>query len=167
MPYGLGRFILILIISLALIQISSWSSIQAKTTINPPPRLREVAKMLASPPPFPAVERACTRLGRTTALGTTCMAASETLQYQEFFWITILLARRLKWSVGSKRASYLSSFIFSCLLFVFSHNFASHFIVGIVILNLLLWYYKSLWPPFILHTVWNFLQPILYPLSLI
>lgn len=165
--YGLIKFALILLISLTLIQISSWSSIQTKTIINLPPRLQEITKMLVSLPPFPAIQKTCTWLGRTTALGTICVAAVETLQYQGSFWITILWAKRFRWSATSKRTAYISSFIISCVLFVFSHNLALHFAVGIILLNLLLWYYESLLPPFILRAAWNLLQPVLYPLSLI
>lgn len=165
--YGLIRFALILLISIMLIQISSWSSIQTKTTINLPPRLREATQFFISLPPFPAIQKACTWLGRTTAPGTVCVAATETLQYQGSFWVTILWAKRFRWGATSKKAAYTSSFIISCLLFVFSHNLALHFALGIIMLNLLLWYYESLLPPFVLHAAWNLLQPILYPLSLI
>ncbi len=136
-------------------------------TVNLPPRLRAAAKTFTSPPPFPTLTRACTGLGRTTSPGTVCVAAVETLQYQGSFWITILWAKRFKWGVASKRAAYTSSFIISSTLFVFGHNLAPHFAVGIILLNMLLWYYQSLLPPFVLHATWNILQPVLYPLSLI
>lgn len=165
--YGFIKFVLILLISVTLIQISSWSSIQAKTAIDLPPRLRQVAQLFISFPPFPTMQKGCAWLGRITIPGTICMAAVETLQYQGSFWITILWAKRFKWGATSKRAAYTSSFIISCVLFVFSHSLALHFALGIIILNLLLWYYQSLLHPFVLHAVWNLLQPILYPLSLL
>lgn len=161
------KFIFILLGCVVLFQISALRSIQEKTYFPVSEEIRSIARVLTFSEVFDSAEESFRYRFGASWITDIFVPAIETIRFQGAFWIILISLPFLKINFFWSKVLVVTFFIFSAMLFIGNHGVVSHIVVGAVTLNILLWYYRSLFAPFAVHTAWNILQPILYPISLI
>lgn len=165
----LWKFLGITALSFFILQIVSLKSLQENEKIQLviPHSAKTFVRTVTTPPPLPKF-REFIRDNYTTVgfIGTISLALEETIRFQGFVWLGIFLLKRSRITLRIRKLLLLLLLWLSIILFVLDHGVLSiATVTAMLVFNLTLFYYGSLLQPYLVHAIWNLLQPILYNFS--